>query len=85
MGPHRLPDAVARPDGAVGETDLATDGAPALRATPPFDLREDAITFGYGETGQARGDRRKRLPAIVGRDQKIGECDDIRAYDASLW
>ena len=49
MRPHRLIDAVARPDRAVGEADLAADRPPALRAPARLDVVQHRVAVGDAE------------------------------------
>src|SRR5207344_856885 len=55
--PDRLVDAVARPDGAVGEADLAADRLPSLRQAVAVQRTRRLITLRRRETGVGIGER----------------------------
>ena len=77
MRPHRLVHAVARPDRAVGEADLAADGLPALRAPARLDVVQHRVAIRHGKIRRARCDRRQRGCSVVGRDQPVGDVLQI--------
>ena len=74
--PHRVVDAVARPDRAVGEADLASHRHPALRAAAALDLGQDIVGRGNVEIGCLVGDRCDGVGSVVRRDQPGGEFVD---------
>src|SRR5262249_61627514 len=57
------------PDIAVGEPDLAPEGALAARAAQPQDSRRYRIALIPIEFGVARDDRRDSVPAVERREQ----------------
>ena len=73
--PHRPVDAVARPDRAVGEADLAADRAPALRDAPRVQRGERLVAALDVEVRIAVGHRLDLRAAVGGREQPV---DDAR-------
>ncbi len=70
--PYRLPHAVARPDRAIGEADLAPHRLPPLRAAAALDLAKHRIAIRDTERGRARCDGRQRGRGVLGRNQMVG-------------
>ncbi len=81
--PHRQVDAVARPDRAVREADLAADGSPAGRDAPCLDLAQHRVARRDVEGRVARRDRRERRHAVVRGDQPVRDARRCRSAPPS--
>ena len=77
--PHRLVHAVARPEGAVGEADLAPAQLPAARQARRVQPRRGAIARGRVERGIALAEGGDGAAGIVQRDQFV-----VNRGDASI-
>ena len=75
--PHRGIDVVAVPDGAIGETDLATDWLPTLGPAHACDLMKHLVGVVELETRGPRTHRLDRLATGVRLEQRRSNRADL--------
>src|SRR5262245_53019217 len=81
--PYGLPDAVTRPERSVGESNLASNCLPSLRAAAALDLGEHVVCIGHTEIGCASCDGWQRGRSIKRCDQLICERCEIGAHHSA--
>jgi len=85
MRPHRPVDAVARPDRAVGEADLAPDRPPALGAAAILDEREYVVGLSDTEVGPRGGERVDLSCRVESRDEAAGGGVEVGGHGLARW